>query len=198
MKTSFLRLVAAAVLGVMLAFCRPQSPTGPGLVPAPPPGEMAPTPYTAEELRASNPPGTLYRYKVEVAGQPVRIHEMEFASGSSVQTAEVKNRLLDETGREVEPSKVQNTAWEDLRRHAQFPKDALTVERGSIEVPAGRFETDVYTVRGPNGETMRYYFAKSYAGPPVLFYQERRGIRGMTTTLLERKVPGSADAGATE
>jgi hypothetical protein len=45
----------------------------------------------------------------------------------------------------------------------------------------------VYTVRAPDGETSKLYFAKSHAGPPVLFYTERAGARLMTMTLIERK-----------
>jgi hypothetical protein len=45
----------------------------------------------------------------------------------------------------------------------------------------------VYTVNLPSGDTERLYFAKSYAGPPVLFYRERGGVRIMTSTLIERR-----------
>jgi hypothetical protein len=37
---------------------------------------------------------------------------------------------------------------------------------------------------------MRFYFANGYAGPPVLFYKERAGVRLMTSTLIERKSGG--------
>jgi hypothetical protein len=42
-------------------------------------------------------------------------------------------------------------------------------------------------VTGPNGETAKFYFAKSYAGPPVMMMKERAGARLMTMTLLERR-----------
>jgi hypothetical protein len=149
--------------------------------------EMAPTPYTAEQLRAANRPGTTYRYKIETSGEPVQIQVMEFTSGSSAERAEVKSQTLDESGKAKSPPSVEHTAWADLRRHGEFPRAALTVEPGAVEVPAGKFEVMVYTVSAPNGDTARFHFAKSYAGPPVLVYKERAGTRLMTMTLMERK-----------
>ena len=156
-----------------------------------PPGasapEMAATPYSAEEIRAANRPGTLYRYKVEAPGEPAIIKVMEFVGGTP-EGGDVKGRVLDESGKEKEPAKVEHASWEELRRHAEFPRAAVTVEPGgSIEVPAGKFETTIYTVKAPGGETAKFYFAKSYAGPPVLFVKERDGKRLMTSTLIERK-----------
>jgi hypothetical protein len=149
--------------------------------------EMAPTPYSAEEIRNANQPGTIYRYKVETSGSPLELKVLEFTLGTSAESAEVKEQSLDEAGQPKGPAKVGRSSWEDVRRHAEFPRAGLKVEPGSIEVPAGKFEAMVYTVSAPNGDTMRFYFAKSYAGPPVLFYKEHGGARVMTSTLIERR-----------
>jgi hypothetical protein len=108
-------------------------------------------------------------------------------AGTSAESAEVKDEILDEAGKAKRPPKIERAPWEQLRRHAEFPRAALKVEPGSIEVPAGTFDAMVYTVNLPSGETMHFYFAKSYAGPPVLFYKERSGVRLMTSTLIERR-----------
>jgi hypothetical protein len=152
--------------------------------------KMAPPPYTADQIRAANRPGTVYRYKVEALGQPVQIRVMEFTAGGSEETAEVKNLLLDEAGKPMRPPSVDRAPWDAMRSHGEFPEKEVTITSETIEVPAGKFDTTVYTVRGPEGETMRFYFAKSYAGPPVLFYTERAGMRVMTSTLIERKSGG--------
>jgi hypothetical protein len=159
-----------------------------GAPPGNAPPEMAPAPYSSEELRAANKPGTVYRYKVEAQGQPTLISVMEFVAATP-EGADIRGRLLDESGKEKEPAKVEHAAWDELRRHGEFPRAALKVEPGSVDVPAGKFETMIYTVQAPNGEIARFYFAKSYAGPPVFFYKERGGVRLMTSTLIERK-PG--------
>jgi hypothetical protein len=148
---------------------------------------MAPTPYSADQLRDANRPGTLYRYKVETSGEPVLVKVLEFTAGTSAESAEVKDEILDEAGQAKRPAMVEHASWENLRRHAEFPRAALKVEPGSIEVPAGKFDAMVYTVNLPSGDTERLYFAKSYAGPPVLFYRERGGVRIMTSTLIERR-----------
>jgi hypothetical protein len=152
--------------------------------------KMAPPPYTAEQIREANPPGTVYRWKLEAVGQPTMIRVMEFTSGGTTEKAEVRNRLLDEAGRDAQPASVDRAPWDDLRRHGEFPISALKVEPGTIEVPAGKFDVMVYTVSAPNGDITRLYFAKNFAGPPVLFYTDRRGARVMTSTLIERTMPG--------
>jgi hypothetical protein len=151
---------------------------------------MAPTPYSVDEIRAGNQMGTFYRYQLEKAGEPLRIKVLQFKAVTA-ETAEVQSLELDEEGREVRPAKIDKSTWDEIRRHAEFPRASLSIETGTIEVPAGKFDVDVYTVRTPKGDTMRFYFSKSYAGPPVLFSAERGGLRVMTQTLLERKAGGS-------
>jgi hypothetical protein len=196
MKRTILGLAAALLVGCAHNAAEPSNAVAPTTASAPSgaaPGnaapEMAPAPYSSEELRAANKAGTVYRYKVEAAGQPTLINVMEFVAATA-EGADIKARLLDPSGQEKEPPKVEHAAWDELRRHGEFPRAALTVEPGSVEVPAGKFETLIYTVKAPNGETGRFYFAKSYAGPPVLFYKERGGVRLMTSTLIERKPGG--------
>jgi hypothetical protein len=154
--------------------------------------KMAPAPYTAEQIRAANPPGTVYRYKVEGPGRPAQIRVMQFTNGSSPEKAEVRNEVYDEAGKGTSPPSIDRADWDELRKHGEFPQAALAgVEPGTIEVPAGKFEVTVYTVQAPDGATMRFYFAKNFAGPPVLVTREQSGVRQMTSTLIERKGGGS-------
>jgi hypothetical protein len=191
-KTSLLYIAALSVASLVPVGCgghettAPRPPSGPSAG-TPSSSDMAPTPYTVEQLRDGNRPGTTYRYKIETAGEPTRIEVMEFTSGTSADVAEVKSETLDESGKAKSPPTVERSPWEKIRRHAEFPRATLTVEAGSVEVPAGKFDAMVYTVRAPDGETSKLYFARSYAGPPVLFYTERAAARLMTMTLIERK-----------
>ena len=149
--------------------------------------EMAPAPYSAEQLRDANRPGTLYRFKVEASGEPTQVSVMELTTGTSAEDAEVKNEIFDEAGQSKGPAKIDRKSWAELRKRGEFPRDVVSVEPGNIEVPAGKFDATIYTVHLPNSEVMRFYFAKSYAGPPVLSYTERAGVRLFTSTLLERR-----------
>jgi hypothetical protein len=154
--------------------------------------KMAPAPYSAEQIRAANPPGTLYRFKVEGPGRPTQIRVMQFTNGSSAESAEVRNEVLDQAGQLISPPSIDRAAWDDLRKHGEFPQSAVkAVEPGTIEVPAGKFDVTTYTVKMPDGATMQFHFAKNYAGPPVLFYREEGGKRVMTSTLIERQSTGS-------
>jgi hypothetical protein len=154
--------------------------------------KMAPAPYTADQIRAANPPGTVYRYKVEGPGRPAQIRVMQFTNGGSPEKAEVRNEVYDEAGQATSPPSIDRADWDELRKHGEFPQSALTsVEPGTIDVPAGKFDVTIYTVKAPDGATMRFYFAKNFAGPPVLFYREQSGVRAMTSTLIERKGGGS-------
>jgi hypothetical protein len=157
--------------------------------------KMAPAPYTAEQIRAANPPGTVYRYRVEGPGRPAQIRVMQFTSGSSPEKAEVRNEVLDETGRPQGPPSIDRADWDQLRKHGEFPQSALrAMEPGTIDTPAGKFDVTIYTVKAPDGAIMRFYFAKSFAGPPVVFYREEAGRRVMTSTLVERQSGGSQGA----
>jgi len=188
-------------LAFSLAACARDAPLSPrSNVPSPPvassstppnagsdaPPDMAPTPYSSDEIRAANRPGTIYRYKVEKAGEPSRIEVLQIKTASA-DTVELETQELDEAGKALQPARVDKATWEELRRHAEFPRASLAVEVGVVDVPAGKFDVNVYTVRTPNGDTMRFHFAKSYAGPPVLFWTERGATRVMTQTLIERR-----------
>ena len=155
--------------------------------------KKAPAPYTAEQIRAANPPGTVYRYKEEGPGLPsqIRIRVMQFTNGSSPEKAEVRNEVFDEAGQAQSPPRIDRADWDELRKHGEFPQSALTaIEPGIIEVPAGKFDVTIYTVKAPDGTTMRFYFAKNFAGPPVFFYRKLPHAGVVTSTLIERKSPG--------
>jgi hypothetical protein len=79
--------------------------------------------------------------------------------------------------------------WVALQKDAEFPKDKLTVREESVKLPGGKFDCDVYELKGDAGETWTYFFAKSLPGAPVLFYTEQDGRRIKTTTLLQH-IPG--------
>jgi hypothetical protein len=40
--------------------------------------EMAPTPFTADQIRSATRPGRTYRFRDETAGEPVRVREIVF------------------------------------------------------------------------------------------------------------------------
>jgi hypothetical protein len=147
--------------------------------PARPKGAVAAAPFSWQQIRAATKNGRNYHYRVEVSGKPSKEHVLRFTK-------------VDDSGAEIATSgdAPRRVGWPALQQDAEFPKDKLTVREESIKLPSGKFDCVVYEVRGAEGETSTYFFAKSLPGAPVLFYTEQGGRRIKTTTLL-RHVPGS-------
>jgi len=64
--------------------------------------------------------------------------------------------------------------YEELRKHAQFPKARTTIRKETVTVPAGTFDCTVYVVQGDGhkeDEATTYCVAKNLLGAPVLFHQ---------------------------
>jgi hypothetical protein len=81
--------------------------------------------------------------------------------------------------------------WEELRRHAEFPRALVTTREETVTLPAGTYDCVVYVVAdAAAGETSTFYFAKAMPGAPVSFYTEKAGVRQLTNTLV-RYAPGS-------
>jgi hypothetical protein len=149
-----------------------------------PTAAVLPTPYTAEQIRDASHVGRTYVFRVERAGQLATLHSITFTSVTP-DAAELRTETRDEHGAITEGPTVSHAAWDELRRHAEFPRDATTVSHESITVPVGTFECTVYVVRGEGGEVSHFYFARERPGPPVMFYVERGGVRVVTNTLVE-------------
>jgi hypothetical protein len=146
---------------------------------------MAPTPYTAEQIRDATRPGRTYRYRIEVFGSAPILRQITFVDVTP-RRARLRTEVLDESGALLSRSE-QTTAWEELRRHAEFPQERVTIEQATATVPAGAFRCAVYTVRRSPDEVLRFYFATDLPGPPVLFTTEKAGTRMMTSSLLEHR-----------
>lgn len=149
--------------------------------PAPPP--MAPTPYTADQIRAACPAGRTITFKREVKGAPVTYKILKFVTSDEA-GADVESTTKDAEGKIVEAPSKEHSTWEELRQHAEFPKPMVTIADGTAETPAGKFPSHVYTVV-KGDETMTFYFAVDRPGPPVLFFSDKAGERVMTSTLVD-------------
>lgn len=161
--------------------------TTPVVPPAPPaPPAMAPTPYTAEQIRDATHVGRSYEFKREIPGVPTTLRTMTFVRVGP-NDADIKTTVKDEAGAEVEAETTSTSTWEELRKHAEFPKAMLAVTEESVPVPAGIYDCMVYTLTDaskPEIEVTRFYFAKNMPGAPVFFSVEKNGKRFMTSSLV--------------
>jgi hypothetical protein len=145
--------------------------------------ENAPTPYTADQIRAACPVGRVIPFRVEMAGKPTILHVMKFVTADD-KGADVESVNKDEKGTALGPPETQHATWEELRQHAQFPRAVTRIEDGVADTPAGKFPSKVYIVRN-HDELSTFYFAVDRPGPPVLFFTEQNGQRIRTSTLVE-------------
>jgi hypothetical protein len=146
-----------------------------------------PTPYTGEQIRDATAPGRRYRFRT-VAGDHTSIVTMEFVEVTP-EAAVVESSVFDGDGNRVAPAQTARSTWEELRLHATFPAAVTTTEDATVTVPAGTFETTLYTVRAGD-QVERFWFARELPGPPVKMEQQTAaGDLVFTMELLEH-APG--------
>ena len=146
-----------------------------------------PTPYTAEQIRNANPPGTTIVFRITENGKPVVRQTTRFVSGDVVGCV-IEGHVETEDGTPVRERKRSESTWSELRDHAAFPPERARREPAACTVPAGRFECWLYTLEGDADDdptTSRFYFAHDRPGPPVLYEVERQGVVGFRMELIE-------------
>ena len=156
----------------------------PGAVPT---AEFAPTPYTAEQIRLATKVGRTYDWRVEMPGKPVAHRVITFTRVAEADLDTTSTMVSDDGATQLAPPKVTHATWEELRKHAEFPKSAVVIDEEKITVPAGSSDCLTYTVTegsGSEAEVTRFYFAKDMPGAPVMFTTDKGGVRVMTSTLV--------------
>jgi hypothetical protein len=132
-----------------------------------------PAPYSAAQIRDATRPGRSYTWRVEIPALPASENVTTFTR-------------VDAEGAEITSNgKPRRVTWEELRKHAEFPRTWVTTHDETVTVPAGTFDCIAYVVTDPAaGEVSTFYFAKSLPGAPVLFFSDKAGTRLRTSTLV--------------
>lgn len=142
----------------------------------------APTPFTADEIRAGNPPGRTIRLIVEVAGDPTYLRQTRFTAGDLEGSTQEMARIAAD-GEPLEAAEVVRSSWRDLQGHASFPLGVVTVEPDTIDSPLGRLDCLRYRVI--DGSTVNtFWFARALPGMPAQYTEERDGQVLMSTTMI--------------
>jgi hypothetical protein len=100
----------------------------------------------------------------------------------------ITSRMFREGGQPLSDPERRDATWIELRDHAAFPADRTRRTRAVCKVPAGRFDTWMYSVEIDNDgrpATSRYHFADDRPGPPVLYETEQDGEIVFLMVLLE-------------
>jgi hypothetical protein len=167
--------LAALMTALALAACASAGDRAP-----PAAGETLPTPYTAAEIEAGNPPGTMRVYLISTAGQEPQLETARFLEDPEG-LAHFQMSAADLAGAPLaDAAKEGRASWEELRQHAVFPAAEAGRQRTSCIVAAGAFPCWLYTrtERAPDGGAPmlhRFWFADGRAGPPVLYELTRNG-----------------------
>ena len=147
----------------------------------------APTPFTADEIRAGCPAGRTITLLVEPAGAPPWQRVNRFvdadAEGATLQRWRV--------GPDGEPDgevAAARTTWLQLQQHASFPADAVTVAPDTVELPMGTFATLRYTVVDDDG-VATFWFAHDFPGMPVRYESPAQGGGLDRTTMIRNDLP---------
>lgn len=197
------RLAAVVVCASALVACGAAEPiptVEPAAAPMPTPASGpvspddgdAPTPYTAAQIRDACRVGRTYEFLIEKPGAPPVRRRMVFVAVSP-ELATVESVTLDDKGQALAAPERSEASWEELRRHAAWPRAATTIEVSSADTPAGTFPCKRYTVvekKDGSEERTVACFAEQLPGPPVELRKEVGGKLVMTMTLLKHD-PGT-------
>lgn len=160
----------------------PETPT---VAPAPD-GALAPNPFTVDQLRGAFSAGMRIRLLMRTAGEP-DFEERWTITAADTSGMTIASQRYSPDGTLLEDEGSGTSTWEELHTHADFPANQTVRESSSVDVPAGHFETWLYTVVDPAADTVkRYHFAKDLPGPPVKFTIQQGKGTVFEMTLLER------------
>lgn len=147
---------------------------------------LAPTPFTADQIRAGCPAGRTIRLLVEKDGAEPYVRYNTFVS-------------CDEKGAIIERGSLDSAAdaerdrstWSELQAHAAFPTVATTIDPDTIDIPLGVLDCHRYTVRDDD-RVFVFWFAPKYPGMPVRIVEQNDGRTISTTTMIASDDAGSS------
>jgi predicted small lipoprotein YifL len=195
------RWIAAAAL-IALAGCGPKPPPAApvaenlpedttGSEAAQPEGapRLATPPFTAEQIRDATKVGRTYRFVMHQGEQDLNV-TVRF-SAVTPEGATIERNVVDASGNTLDQG-TEETTWEQLMDHAAFPADATEIAETTVEVPAGKFDVLLYTIKTEQeGKAVvsRMYFARSLPGAPIKA-EVTIGDQPMFSMELVEHVPG--------
>jgi hypothetical protein len=141
---------------------------------------LAPTPFTAEEIRGGCPQGRLITLLVQPADGPDFLRINHFAE-CDADGAVLERARLSPEGSVVPPVARLRVTWLELQRHAAFPADETTIERDHLDLPFGTLDCLRYTVSG--ADDVVFWFARTLPGMPVRYAGDDETVTMVATEL---------------
>lgn len=142
------------------------------------PDGVARPPSTAEEIARAHPPGTFTLYRLSESDAQAFLQRTEWVEATD-DGCTMTVTAMSEDGTPLGEPQTRSAKWWQLRNHAVFPEQAVTITSDSVSIEAGDFDCSLYEVDtpGPDGVAgrMRMWFDEESAGSPVLFISEAGG-----------------------
>jgi hypothetical protein len=151
--------------------------------PADPEADRAPSPYTAAQIRDASKAGRTILLVMESPDKPPLRKRMRFLAVDD-ERATIASETLDDAGKPLGPAETETATWDEIRKHASFPKATTTITDAVAEVPAGSFPCKRYTVIEGKKKTVAC-FANDLPGPPVEMTIEEDGKLLMSMELVK-------------
>jgi len=146
----------------------------------------APTPFTAEEIRAGCPAGRTIRLRVDLAGE-TPFHRVSRFVECDAAGATMERYRASSDGSALEEPQVEQVTWHDLQAHASFDADDTTIEPDRITSPIGELECLRYTVRDGSTDEV-FWFAKDLPGMPVQLVTRSDGKVVATVSVVDNSL----------
>ncbi|WP_426625634.1 hypothetical protein ACPPVW_06135 [Leifsonia sp. McL0607] len=138
---------------------------------------LAPTPFTAAEIRAGCPVG-----RVSIVRTPDGLGSIRFASDDE-EGAWIEDTPLDENGEAAGPVERERSTWLELQEHAAFPAQSATIDSAELTGPLGTLPCLRYAVR--RGEAVLvFWFATDLPGMPIRVERTEGGTTRVTLEVV--------------
>lgn len=154
--------------------------------------DHAPTPFSAEEIRAGCQPPRTIRLRIEPAGATPFIRVNRFLEADAEGALQEAQRFAID-GTPLDEGERHRVSWLGFQEHASYPETQTTISEETIDLPAGSFACWCYTVRDGNDER-RFWFARELPGMPIQMEEREGGALTFRMVMLDN-VPGATLAG---
>jgi len=145
--------------------------------------DHAPTPFTADEIRAATPVGHTVETITEQAGVVSR-RRTAFADVDTERAVMVMTPI-DENGTPTGDSREVVANWTDLQAHASFPAEITTLGRDTIETPLGTVHCLRYDVSSAD-HTNTFWFSPEHPGMPIRLTSDAQNAPTTTVVSITR------------
>lgn len=129
--------------------------------------DMAPTPFTADEIRTGCPSGRTVRWRAEDAGEPPYLRISRFLDSDDDGTTLERSRVsLD--GAPLGEAVAARQTWSELQGNASFPAAITEVTAETLATELGELDCVRYTV-SDDDSVNSFWFDRHRPGPPVRY-----------------------------